>query len=71
MARITVLGPTHPIKGGISHYSTILVRELRKKHDVRFISYKFQYPNFLYPAPGRRMRNPVASSLKTSRSSIR
>jgi glycosyltransferase involved in cell wall biosynthesis len=25
------------------------VRELRKKHDVRFISYKFQYPKLLYP----------------------
>ena len=49
MARFTVLGPTHPIKGGISHYTTILVRELRKKHDVRFISYKFQYPKLLYP----------------------
>ncbi len=53
MARITVLGPTHPIKGGISHYTTILVQELRKKHDVRFISYKFQYPEFLYPGPGQ------------------
>jgi glycosyltransferase involved in cell wall biosynthesis len=49
VARFTVLGPTHPIKGGISHYTTILVRELRKKHDVRFISYRFQYPRFLYP----------------------
>ncbi len=54
MARITVLGPTHPIKGGISHYSTILVRELRKVHDVRFISYKFQYPKFLYPGTGQK-----------------
>ncbi len=53
MARFIVLGPTHPIKGGISHYTTILVRELRKKHDVRFISYKFQYPKFLYPGTGQ------------------
>ncbi len=49
MARITVLGPTHPLKGGISHYTTLLVRELRKKHDVRFISFKFQFPEFIYP----------------------
>jgi len=49
LARFIVLGPTHPIKGGISHYTTILVRELRKKHDVRFISYKLQYPKLLYP----------------------
>lgn len=47
--KITVIGPTHPYKGGISHFTTILVRELRKKHQVDFISWKRQYPAFLYP----------------------
>lgn len=51
--RIAVVGPTYPIKGGISHYTTLLVRSLRKKHDVLFVSYKYQYPAFLYPGTGQ------------------
>lgn len=51
--RIAVVGPTYPIKGGISHYTTLLVRSLRTKHDVLFVSYKYQYPAFLYPGTGQ------------------
>ena len=51
--KITVLGPTYPIKGGISHYTTLLVQHLRKRHDVDFISFKYQYPAFLYPGTGQ------------------
>jgi len=47
--KITVLGPTYPIKGGISHYTTLLVEALRERHDVDFISFKYQYPEWLYP----------------------
>jgi len=51
--RLGVVGPTYPIKGGISHYTTLLVRALRKRHDVLFVSYKYQYPTFLYPGTGQ------------------
>ena len=47
--KITVLGPTYPIKGGISHYTTLLVKALREHHDVDFISFRYQYPDWLYP----------------------
>jgi hypothetical protein len=47
--KISVIGPTYPYKGGISHFTTILVRELRKKNKVQFLSWKRQYPTFLYP----------------------
>jgi glycosyltransferase involved in cell wall biosynthesis len=46
---IAVLGLSHPFRGGIAHYSTLLVRELRKKYSVRFITLNRQYPNFLFP----------------------
>ena len=46
---IAVLGLTYPFRGGIAHYSTLLVRELRKKYAVRFITLKRQYPNLLFP----------------------
>lgn len=46
---IAVLGLTYPFRGGISHYSTILVRELRRKHNVTFITLNRQYPEILFP----------------------
>jgi len=49
--KIVVLGLSHPFRGGISHYSTLLVRELRKKknYEVKFISLIRQYPEILFP----------------------
>jgi len=47
--KICVIGPTYPFRGGIAHYTTLLVRNLRKKHDVVFFSFKRQYPQFLFP----------------------
>lgn len=47
--RVSVIGPTYPYKGGISHFTTLLVQNLRQQHTVDFISWKRQYPAFLYP----------------------
>jgi len=47
--KIAVLGLSYPFRGGISHYSTLLVRELRKKYKVKFFTLKRQYPEILFP----------------------
>ncbi len=47
--KLSIIGPTYPYKGGISHFTTSLVKELRIQHEVDFISWKRQYPGFLYP----------------------
>jgi glycosyltransferase involved in cell wall biosynthesis len=47
--RITVIGPTYPYKGGISHFTTLLVQHLRQDYEVDLITWKLQYPSFLYP----------------------
>jgi glycosyltransferase involved in cell wall biosynthesis len=46
---IAVLGLSYPYRGGISHYTTLFVRELRKRHAVHFISLRRQYPALLFP----------------------
>ena len=45
--KIVVIGPVYPYKGGISHYTSLLVRALSKYHEVICVSYKLQYPKFL------------------------
>ena len=48
MKKIILIGPVYPYKGGISHYTGLLYRELIKKYDVVMVSYKMQYPRFLF-----------------------
>lgn len=47
--KVIVIGPTYPYKGGIAHYTTLMARALEKRYETELISYKLQYPKFLYP----------------------
>lgn len=55
--RIVLIGPVYPYKGGISHYTGLLYRSLKTNHEVRMISYSFQYPKFLYKKEQRDYEN--------------
>lgn len=46
--KIILIGPVYPYKGGISHYTGLMYRELARRHDVEMISYKMQYPKILF-----------------------
>jgi len=59
--RICVIGPTYPFRGGIAHYTTLLYRALRERHEVRFIAFRRQYPKWLFP--GETDRDPSARSI--------
>lgn len=47
-SKVALIGPVYPYKGGISHYTGLMYRVLKKKYDVFLISYQFQYPKLLY-----------------------
>jgi len=48
--RIALVGPTHPIKGGVSQHTTVLARRLVDAgHDVEIVSWLRQYPERFYP----------------------
>lgn len=52
--RITIIGPTHPYKGGIAQHTTELAHRLAARgHDVRIESWSAQYPARLYPGQQR------------------
>lgn len=48
MKKIVIVGPVYPYKGGISHYTGLMARNLRKEYEVEMISYKMQYPKFMF-----------------------
>ncbi|WP_045879792.1 glycosyltransferase family 4 protein [Pseudofrankia sp. DC12] len=51
---MTIIGPTHPYKGGIAQHTTELAHRLAARgHDVRVASWSAQYPARLYPGQQR------------------
>jgi glycosyltransferase involved in cell wall biosynthesis len=44
-----ILGPTHPHRGGIAHYTTLLARAMAERHALSMISFRRLYPGFLFP----------------------
>lgn len=46
---VFLLGPITPYRGGIAQYTTFLKKSLSKLCNLRTISFKRQYPKFLYP----------------------
>jgi D-inositol-3-phosphate glycosyltransferase len=59
--RISLIGPVTPYRGGIAHFTTQLAKRLMDAgHDIQVVSFKKQYPQWLYPgesdkdfSPGR------------------
>ncbi|WP_412069286.1 glycosyltransferase [Rubrivirga sp. IMCC43871] len=50
MARITLLGPAWPYRGGIAHFQASLARTLATRgHDVSQVTFRRQYPGRLFP----------------------
>jgi glycosyltransferase involved in cell wall biosynthesis len=47
--RIALIGPSFPFKGGISYYTTLLFRILKRRHEVVFFSFSRQYPKWFFP----------------------
>lgn len=55
--KIALIGPTYPYKGGISHYTTLMYRALKTRHEVIMVSYKLQYPRLLFKKEQRDYSN--------------
>lgn len=57
MKKIVLIGPVYPYRGGISHYTGLMYRELSKHYEVEMISYKMQYPKLLFKKEQRDYKN--------------
>jgi glycosyltransferase involved in cell wall biosynthesis len=58
--RLTIIGPTPPLRGGIAHYTTALVRALRARHHVQVVGLRRQYPKLLFPGTSERDASGMA-----------
>lgn len=57
--KISLIGPVTPYRGGIAQFTTLLAQYLEKSgHDVQVISFKKQYPKWLYPGKSDKDYSP-------------
>lgn len=47
--KITILSTAYPLRGGIAHFNGLLYKELSKNHNTNVVTFKRQYPDFLFP----------------------
>jgi glycosyltransferase involved in cell wall biosynthesis len=70
--KLAILGPAHPLRGGIVYYLAILHRELvRAGHQVMYLGFKAQYPERVPNLPiVRKLRFPGSDQRESGGESI-
>ncbi|WP_341836634.1 glycosyltransferase [Chitinophaga pollutisoli] len=67
--KIVIIGPAHPIRGGLAAFNERLARELiAKGHDVQIHTFSFQYPAFMFPGKEQYTSAPAPEGLRIQRS---
>ena len=62
--KIIILGPAHPLRGGIAIFNERLARQFQNEgHDVTIYSFSLQYPDFLFPGTTQYSSAPAPADL--------
>ena len=62
---IQILGTAYPLRGGLAHYNGLLATHLSKHHHVDVITFKRQYPTFLFPGKTQQETGAAGTPLKS------
>lgn len=60
---IVIVGPAHPLRGGLATYNERLAKELMQKNQVTLLTFSLQYPNFLFPGQSQFSDDPKPEDL--------
>jgi glycosyltransferase involved in cell wall biosynthesis len=63
--KIIIIGPGHPLRGGLATFNQRLAREFIAQGDDCYIcSFSLQYPSFLFPGSSQYSNEPAPADLK-------
>jgi len=64
MSSVVVIGPAHPLRGGLASFNERLAREFQYRHDkVTIYTFSLQYPSFLFPGTSQYSSEPAPTDL--------
>lgn len=62
--RIVIIGPAHPLRGGLASYNERLAKEfISQGHTVSIYTFSLQYPGFLFPGTTQYSTEPAPSGI--------
>jgi glycosyltransferase involved in cell wall biosynthesis len=62
--KIVIIGPAHPLRGGLASYNERLAREFQLQgHEVIIYTFSLQYPGFLFPGTTQYSSEPAPADL--------
>ena len=65
MAKIVIIGPGHPLRGGLATFNQRLAREfINGGHDCSIYSFSLQYPSFLFPGKTQFTDEPAPEGIQ-------
>ncbi|MBM3416547.1 MAG: glycosyltransferase [Bacteroidetes bacterium] len=64
MAKIVIIGPGHPLRGGLATFNQRLAKQfIDERHDCSIYSFSLQYPSFLFPGKTQYSDKPAPENL--------
>lgn len=64
MANIIIIGPAHPLRGGLATFNQRLAKEFNDEgHECSIYSFSLQYPSFLFPGTTQYSSEPAPANL--------
>jgi glycosyltransferase involved in cell wall biosynthesis len=64
MANIVIIGPGHPLRGGLATFNQRLAKEFNDQgHNCSIYSFSLQYPSFLFPGKTQYSDEPAPENL--------
>lgn len=65
MAKVIIIGPGHPLRGGLATFNQRLAKEfIEQGNDCSIYSFSLQYPSFLFPGKTQFSDEPPPENLK-------
>ncbi|MCG2615271.1 glycosyltransferase [Terrimonas sp. NA20] len=65
MAKIVIIGPAHPLRGGLATFNQRLAKEFNDQgHSCSIYSFSLQYPGFLFPGTTQYSDEPAPEGLE-------
>lgn len=65
MASVVIIGPAHPLRGGLASFDERLAREFQSQNfDTAIYTFSLQYPSFLFPGTSQFSSEPAPADLK-------
>ena len=62
--KIVIIGPAHPLRGGLASYNERLAREFQNEgHEVIIYTFSLQYPGFIFPGTTQYSSEPAPKDL--------